>query len=260
MPHTLYAIAFSHYVEKARWTLDRFGISYEQSLLLPFFHIPAVAWAVRGRPGKADKTSSPFSTPLLVLDDGQVLRTSTAISKWVDTHFAKQAGQSLYHSPEVAKLEQRFHDRLGPHTRRMAYWYLLPQRTLMRDIARRNVGAAQATAFGASLPLLGPVMARTLGVNRPAYERSCAKLDALLDETDQMLKGRSYLVGDHLTAADISLATLLSPMLRPPPYGSNMPPLDTLPKGLRAHIEATRNRPTGQWALERFAQERLHTL
>ena len=75
--HRLITLSFSHYNEKARWALDRFAVPYEEERHMPFFCSVAVAVATRGRGGAADRSSSRYSTPVLLVDDGQVLTDST---------------------------------------------------------------------------------------------------------------------------------------------------------------------------------------
>ena len=45
--HHLITICFSHFNEKARWALDRFGVAYRESGYLPLLHMPFALWASR---------------------------------------------------------------------------------------------------------------------------------------------------------------------------------------------------------------------
>jgi lipid-A-disaccharide synthase-like uncharacterized protein len=51
--HELIGIAFSLYVEKARWVLQRFAVPYRDRRVLPFFHFVAVYGVHRGKVGGA---------------------------------------------------------------------------------------------------------------------------------------------------------------------------------------------------------------
>src|SRR3954471_11679998 len=118
--HELTSVSFSHYVEKARWALERFGIPYRDHRYLPLVHFAAVYRLHGGKKGRTDKASSRFSTPVLKTPEGNLLCDSAEILHYVSERFAPR-GLELYPSPEVAAFEQQVHDDLGPHTRRAAY-------------------------------------------------------------------------------------------------------------------------------------------
>ena len=151
--HELTGIAFSHYVEKARWVLDRFGVSYRDHRVLPLFHFAAVYRLHAGKLGRKDKASTRFSTPVLRTDDGRMLCDSGEICRYVSDRYAP-VGQGLYPTPEVGELEQSFHDELGPYTRRAAYGMFFTAPELLQDVARHNVSPLQASAFSAVYPLV----------------------------------------------------------------------------------------------------------
>ena len=127
----LITIPFSHYCEKARWALDRRGIAFVEEGHLPVLHTRATR-AVGGR-----------STPLLVIDDGgqrRSLTDSTDILRYADT--AGTRGERLFPPAdsavggEVAALEDRFDEVLGPHARRLGYFFLLDDTTAMRGLLK----------------------------------------------------------------------------------------------------------------------------
>src|SRR4051812_39243005 len=116
----LITIPFSHFNEKARWALERFGVPYREERYLTGFHFVPVAVATRlGRDGTADRISSRFSTPVLVLEDGARICDSQRIVTHVSSRYAPPE-LGLYPSAEVAELERRLGDELGARTRRVA--------------------------------------------------------------------------------------------------------------------------------------------
>ncbi len=244
----LTTIPFSHYCEKARWALDHAGADYVERRVLPGFHVPAVAWDGRGSRGRWDKAGSPYSTPLLRLDDGTVLRDSAAIVRWA-------AGEVLVPSPEVGRVEAALHDTLGVWTRWLAYRFLLDRPELLVWVAEHNVGAAQAGAFRVLRPLLVGRLRAALGIDPARTERVVARIFAALDDVEARAAG-AYLVGDWFTAADLALACMLAPLVLPPAYGASLPPPELLPDGYRALVERARAHPAGDRALRLFADHR----
>jgi len=257
----LVTISFSHYNEKARWALDRFGVEYREQRCLPLLHFGAVAWATGGRGGRADRGSTRFSTPLLVADDGTRVHDSAAIVRYVSDRFGTDQ-TTLYppdHAERVEQLERRADERLGPHTRRAAYGFLLAEPRRLVELARRNAGWAQYAAFRALGPLPPLLLRRALGITpqraQASVERVRAEVAALSDE----LGSARYLVGDRFTAADLAVASLLAPSLLVRPeegYSAWLPPMHECPPDTVALAEEVRASPIGRHALRMFAEER----
>ncbi len=253
----LITIPFSHYNEKARWALDRHGVPFREEPYMPVFHFaPVMLNSLRHGMGRADKVSSPFSTPVLVTDGGECLQDSSDIVRWASDRYA---GGALYPTPEVAELEKRFHDGLGAHSRRVAYFYAFSDPTLLDRMAEENVGAAQARWFKRFYPLVKRVLVERLMIDRDTVEKSRARVDRIFDETGELLRGRRYLVGDHFTAADLAFCCMAAPAILPTRaegYGAWLPPVEAIPDEIRTTIERLRASDTGAYVLRMFASER----
>lgn len=252
--HRLITLKFSHYNEKARWALDRFAVPYQEEPYLPFFCSMAVAVSTRGRGGSADRTSSRYSTPVLLMSDGRTLTDSTEIAR-----FAAGDDDSFFPSPEVSSLVDHYGDRLGPYTRLLAYWHVLRHPGMIEQLANANVSRRQALIFRGLLPLARSNLKSFLNLNEASRDKAMARLREELDETAAKLKGTQYLYGDHFTAADLTFAALLAPVMCVRPeegYGAALPPIDALDAEAKALVEETRAHPAGQFALRIFAEER----
>jgi len=245
----LITIPFSHYCEKARWALDRAGVEYEERRYLPGFHVRPARRAARGR-GRADAHSSAASTPILVTGADSICGSSAIV---------RHAEPALFSSPEVEALVERYDDALGPHTRRIAYWFILGRRGLFQRLADDNAPRAQAWALRLALPLLGSRLRARLKVDRPGFERSVVRVDAIADEVaTRLADGRPYLTGDAFTAADLTFAALFSPVILPGPdrYGATLPPLELFSDEGRATVERYRAHPAGRFAARMFDAHR----
>lgn len=257
--HRLVTIRFSHYNEKARWAFDWFGVPYREEGYLPMFHFAPVALrTLRARAGKADRNSTRFSTPVLVTDDGEVVCDSAAIVRYVSDRYAGP-GESLYPEPEVAEIERDLGDRLGPHSRRLGYYFAFRERDVLPRLAEANVGALQARLFRTVFPVVPPIMRRVLGIDRERAQRSEAIIRDELVAIGKRLEGRRYLVGDRFTAADLAFACMAAPALLPSPeegFGAVLPPLSELPDDLTSLIREFRDMPAGQFALRMFREHR----
>jgi len=252
--HRLITLAFSHYNEKARWALERFGVAYQEEPYLPFFCSMAVAVSTRGRGGAADRTSSRYSTPVLFTEDGRVLTDSTDIVR-----FAAGEHASSFLSAEVASLVDHYGDRLGPYTRVLAYWHVLRHPGMIEQLAEANVSRRQARIFRRLLPLVRSNLESFLKLSETGRDKSMVRLREELDETAARLGQNRYLCGDRFTAADLTFAALLAPVLCVTPeegYGAVLPSIDALDAEARELVEETRAHPAGQFALRMYAEER----
>ncbi len=236
----------SHYCEKAAWALDRAGIAYTREPHAPPFHRPPI----RRAGGKG-------TTPTL-LADGRAIDDSTAILQWVQAQPA--ARWAPYPAPVAAQAlawEERFDDEIGPHSRRFAYFHLLPHKALTAPLLTAGVAPWQATAVRLFYPLLRWAFRKGLRIDAAGAARSREKVLQAFDAVAAArADGRSFLTGDTFTAADLTFAALAAPVVLAPIYLRTLPPLDTLPAPVQASVAAFRAHPAGAWALHLYATER----
>jgi glutathione S-transferase len=252
--HRLITLAFSHYNEKARWALERYAVPFQEEPYLPFFCSMAVAVSTRGRGGAADRASSRYSTPVLLTEDGRALTDSTEIVR-----FAAGEDASSFLSPEVASLVDRYGNRLGPYTRLLAYWHVLRHPGMIEELAEANVSRRQARIFRGLLPLLRPNLSRLLNLSETGRDKAMGRLREERDAAAARLEGNRYLCGDSFTAADLTFAALMAPVLCVTPedgFGAILPSIDVLDEEARDLVEENRAHPAGQFALRMFAEER----
>lgn len=257
--HRLITITFSHYNEKARWALDRFEVPYIEEPYMPLFHMGAVAKATwRIRAGTADKVSSRFSTPVLITDDGQTLCDSQAIVAYVSQRYADSDSQ-LYPSPDVQALETRLHDKLGPHSRRLVYYFGLADKDIMLRLAENNVSRRQSRLFRALFPAVQSTVRKRLRITPDGVDRSMAVVRREMAYIEQVLGERRYLVGDRFTAADLAFACMAAAVVIPSVdegYGAVLPALSELRPDARAWVDEFRATRAGRFALRLFREER----
>lgn len=243
----LVTITFSHYCEKARWALDHAGIAYRESGHLPIFH----ALAVRRRGGWR-------SVPALVTDEGTI-NDSTNILGWIDKRAPQLHlyGRNDAERNEIEKLEDLCDEHLGPHTRRWAYFYLLPMRDLMLRMTRDAAPKLEHAALTVLFPVARKMMRRAMKITPDGAERSRRKIDDVFATVGKKLAdGRQFLVGDGLSAADITFASLAAVVVLPEQYAATLPKLEDLPADAQVHIRAWREHPAGQFALRVFRDHR----
>jgi len=130
---------------------------------------------------------------------------------------------------------------------------------VLSDLAVRNVGRAQALAFRAIAPVGKRLLARSLKIDPPHAERALAKITAVLDRIEARLARGPYLVGRTFTAADLTFAALMAPVLligHTDGYGAVMPDLSDVPADAQDMVVALRARPAGAFAFEMYRRHR----
>jgi len=242
--YRLITIPPSHYCEKARWALDRVGVSYREEGHPPLLHLRAVKAA-----------GGVSSTPVLVTDD-DVLSDSTDILQYLDAKYTDAWRPYPMDSDlrvECEELEDVFDTRLGPHTRRVAYFHLLPQRKLLTEAVSPGVGRGELVTFKILLPVVRWLMRRSMNITPVSAQRSLDRVRTVFEMVaERLVGGRRFLIGDRFTAADLTFAALAAPVLLPRNYGSVLPALDAVPAEYLALIEEFRSLPAGAFALRMY--------
>lgn len=246
MKLTLISIGPSHYVEKVRWALKLAGFPYTEDPHAPVFHLPYVLLAG----GK--RTVPVLKTPQGTLSD------STDILKWIDKHpDAKWHPYPEPHSAKIQELEDEFDESLGPHTRRVGYFHLLPDKGLaLKAIGGPNPNFETKT-IDALYEHVAKMMRKSMRIDAEGAARSTKKIEEVFGRVNQRLSdGRPYLLGEQLSGADITLAALGAPMVLPPKYGWTLPTLEEAPPAFRAEVERYREMPAGQYILNLYEKHR----
>jgi len=251
----LHTISFSHYTEKVRWCLDRLGVPYEE---VPNVGILGVL--LTGR-----------TVPALEVPPGLTrVGDSPRILRYLWGEFAGRLPpeRTRFLEPTAAtlELEQRFDRRLGNDVRVWAYSRILRR----RDLTLRSWGIEEPQIprwQRALLTVLAPALAfavrRMLGVTPGRAVKALERTRDTFDEVDRLLAdGRRHLLGEALTFADITFASLAALAVLPPEYAGRSLrgrplTLDDLDPGWRAEIEGFRKRPAGQFVLRLYREERL---
>ncbi len=214
----LYIFAISHYCEKARWALDHLGIDYKLKHLGPGFH----------RLIAQKLGASKSSVPMLV-DGDTLIQGSDTIITWAEERSAKSF------SPEgklddCLAIEKRLDATLGVHVRRCYYSEALVEHPkTVRPVLMKNIPLVQKPLVLWKWDLIRELMIKGMDLGAEQQQESWQIVGAELDWIESLLAdGRSYLVGDSFSRADLTLASLLAPLANPaehPTYkGLALPP------------------------------------
>jgi len=244
----LISIPMSHYCEKARWGLERLGIDYYEERHLQVFHYPRTYWFSGGP-----------NVPVLI-DKGKVVQDSTAILKYLDGYADDK--QRLYPQDNelrtrVNELEDLFDDVLGVESRRWVYSHFRNRPIQALRTAGQGTPLSERLLMPVIFPLFSLLINKLINPSEYAVEEGLNKVRDIVKTTDSLLaEGHTYLLGNQFTAADLSLACMLAPLVLPKNYGIRLPEPNELPVAARPVVDEFRATTTGTYVLRLFETEK----
>ncbi len=230
-PARLLVLPPSHFCERARWGLDAAGIPYVEE-----------AWAAGLHALRARRIAPATSLPILLVG-GRAVQGSGAILDLCGLPGG---------APEV---ERRFVERIGPLARQFVYaGTLADPRSGVLDLMLDGVPRLPGLTTRLAWPLLRRAIAAGLDARPELIPAIAGQIEVELAWFEAERDGRRHLVGDAFGRADLTAASLLSPLARPPEL-ANYRGL-RLPPALADRLDAWRERPALRWALDTYAQFR----
>jgi glutathione S-transferase len=246
-PFRLITIFVSHYCEKVRWALQYLQIPYLEEPHVPPFH----RFITQNLGGK--------SVPLLVTPDG-IFTDSTDILKYLDT--LAPAHAKLYPSDpklrqQVEELEDLFNSQLGSCTRRWGYFHALDNYKLIQKRWCEGTPFWEQVLFPVVFPFMQSVVRKSMNINADSATDAYKEINCIFTQVSELLSdGRTYLVGDSFSAADITFAALAAPVVMPPEHTVKPLSLQELPIEMATKIEQFRETPAGAYVLQLFRDKR----
>jgi glutathione S-transferase len=232
----LYVFTISHYCEKARWALEHKRVDYELVTLLPGPHklkVPKIA-----------KTSH---LPVLV-DRGVVIQDSSEIIDHLEQHYPERSLTPLAKADrdEVLYWERRLAAELGDPARRLLYSYAFEQPKFLLPMYLQGGPWWGRLFYALTMPLILRAIKGMYRITPEAVVGDLERMDQLLEQLDARLTQHEFLVGNEFTRADLTLASLAAPLLRPAGHPVNWPGTAELPPALVAKTRSWDQSPTAE--------------
>jgi glutathione S-transferase len=212
----LWHLKVSHYNEKARWALDYKGLPHVRRALDPGPHQKV-----------ARKLSGGSTFPVLELN-GEAVGDSTKIIAELERLHPDPA---LYpvdpaDRQRALELEDHFDEELGPYTRLLAVHHAFKDKRLGFDVFVPDLPAMRRAFASAIFPRVKKQIDKQFGID----EESVAEAFDKLRDAGAVLRfgagPAGYLCGDTFTVADLTLASLLSPLVCPDQFPYAQPQRD----------------------------------
>lgn len=243
----LITIPISHYCEKVRWALDLRKIPYIEESHVPAFH----RLATRKHGGS--------SVPILVVKS-ENFTDSTDILHYLDLLSPESHG--LYPKEpelrrEVEELEELFDVRLGADIRTWAYFYRLGDRKTMRRAWCIGTPLFERIGFEIAFPLISSKVRQLYTITADSATTALQGIQEIFEIVNQRLAGgKTYLVGDTISAADITFAALAAPILLPPEHPVMVSKIAELPIAMAVVIKELQSTAAGVYALRLYREQR----
>ena len=241
----LWHIEASHYNEKVRWALDYKQIPHERRVPMPGLHGFKALALTRGGQRRL---------PVIEID-GRRVGDSTAIIAALERYRPEPA---LYPADETERaraleLEDFFDERLAPEIRRLVWHHTIDDPDAVVAAVMPNAPDSRKRLLRA----LGPVARRSVRLDYRVSEQSAAqareRVIAAMDRLESELLPSGFLVGDRFSVADLTAASLFTPLLAPPQRQYLPASIAPVLLPLREELSA---RPGGQWIFEMFVRYR----
>jgi glutathione S-transferase len=247
-PFRLITIPVSHYCEKVRWALTRMKFNFVEEPHSPPFHL----FVTKKLGGK--------TTPILVTDT-EVFTDSTDILKYLNS-ITLDADKLYPSNPElqqqVEELEELFDSELGTATRRWGYSYISNDYKNIQRSWCQGVPKIQKILYPLSFLSMQKVLQKKFQLTPNSSQEAYGKIKRIFEQVSQLLAdGRTYLVGDNFSAADLTFAALAAPIIQPPEHPIKPRSLEELPIKMVSEIKEMRETPAGQFALRLYRQRNI---
>jgi glutathione S-transferase len=223
----LYVFTISHYCEKARWALEYKGIDFELVTVLPGPHFRTIP-----------KLAGSSRVPVLV-DGDEVWQDSTPLLNYLDERYPNAPLTPV--EPEarqqVAEWEQLFETELGDTVRRYLYSHAFTDSRFVFPLYVQNGPWWARPFYTVMLPAVFKAVKRMYKITPDVVRDDLRRLYALFERTDARYAEHRFLVGNEFTRADLTLAALAAPLLRPPEHPARWAKPELTPPAL---VEETR--------------------
>ena len=241
----LHQFRASHYNDKVRWALAFKGLKHERVSYLPGPHqIPI------------KKLSGQTSTPVLVMD-GRVIAGSAVIIDALETKCPEPRlfPVSSAERKQALAIVDRFDRDVGPSTRTAAFTVFVNELGYVSRLFGGDTSTLQRGIYRIMLPLVKPLMAKANGVTDAAnVTRAFDTIRQTLDWIAEETRNRFYLVGNQFSVADLTVAALMSPVVKL--EHPDMRPAEPVPEALVKLLAQWKDHPGVQWVQRQYRENR----
>ncbi|MEC8025413.1 MAG: glutathione S-transferase [Myxococcota bacterium] len=244
-PPTLYQFSYSHVAEAVRWSLDHKAIPWNRTNMLPGRHMAKLV-AMTGQ----------RRIPVLE-HSGERVAGCPAILSYIDATWSERPLRA--NTSEVSKRIRWFYDLLARPLRDAWFPLILEDTSFCAAAFSIGRSPTERAAYRTMFPVIRRAISMAWGLSPTrARDAQAEVLDALTTIERELPEPGLFLVGDTLSAADILLSALISPLIQPgwSPFRLQ----DRLPEPARMLQNRVAERPILVWVRSLYASHRGHSM
>lgn len=236
----------SHYCEKVRWTLDYKCIPFQAVAIMPGFHMITV------------RKYAPDTCVPVLLNDNDVVQGSSEIINYLEQKYPSHSltPRDIDERRACVEIEHAMDKRLGENIRRVLYHRLLAYPDFIRYCFTHPMSRFNKLLFSLIYPMLRQKIYQSYVISDANVEHSRHEFDVAMGEIEKKLKQRQYLVGEHFTRADLSVASMLSWLVMPPEHP--FPWREIPDPQTRTFYDEYRDHPVSEWVKKMYRDHRLN--
>jgi glutathione S-transferase len=206
-PPVLHHLKVSHYNEKVRWALDYKGIPHLRRAAIPGRH----------RDLARELTGGATSTLPVLVENGYAIGDSSRIIAHLEDRYPSPPlyPQDLDERRRALDLEDFFDEELGPYTRLLLIHHELPDAGLFLRTFVPGARGPRLALARAQFPLMRPRIRQAFSIDDGAVSHALAKVHAAGERFRAELQPNGYLVGGDFSVADLTVASLVAPIVAP---------------------------------------------
>jgi len=241
----LHMFPMSHYNEKARWGLDFKGVPHSRIPYLPGPHA-----------SKLRKLSGQPQTPVLCLEDGQVVAGSTDILIELEARYPTPVLIPDDPAEKQAAMEivEKFDGDIAVKVRRSLFVKLIDEPDYLCAMFAQGQPRVSRFIYRRILPMLKGMMRREMDIHESAFDEGVALTREAFDFVARNSADTGYLVGDSFTIADLTAAAILAPSVQLTYPDMKKP--DPVVPSVQAYLDLFADLPGVDWVRRMYDQHR----
>ena len=206
-PPVLHHLKVSHYNEKVRWALDYKGIPHVRKAAIPGRH----------RKLAKELTGGTTSTFPVLVENGYAIGDSSRIIAHLEDRYPSPPlyPRDLAERRRALDLEDFFDEQLGPYSRLLVVHHELPDGRLFLKTFVPDLNGARLAMARAQFPVMRPRIRKLFGIDDEAVSHALHQVHAAGARFRAEVQPNGYLVGDDFSVADLTVASLVAPIVAP---------------------------------------------
>jgi len=243
-PPRLWHFRVSHYNEKVRWALDFKQLPHRRIALVPGLHIPRMRWM-----------TGQNKLPAIELDGRLMIGSAAIVAELERRHpdpplFPRDDAERT----RAVALQTYFDDEAAPELRQLFWSCYLGRPSECVRVVTDGFGFGTRLLVRAMFPLLKLGFSRNMGMDAAQIEHASKRLHEHVGRLEAEIGRSGYLVGDRFGVADLTAASIMSAVIRPPEFSYPLP--EPMSPELLALRESIATREGYRWVREIYRAHR----